>query len=54
MTRLQLRKYHRYDFRKDALISEGFDKNKTEFEIMDDREYLRVYDCGSMKFEMIL
>jgi hypothetical protein len=48
------KKYHRYDFRKDALISEGFDKNKTEFEIMDDREYLRVYDCGSMKFEMIL
>jgi hypothetical protein len=41
---------HRYKFRKDILISEGFDKNKTEHEIMSDRGYNKIYDCGNMVY----
>ena len=47
-------KQHRFKFRKDVLVKEGFDKNKTEFEIMNDRDYYRIYDSGNMKFEKIL
>lgn len=44
-------KYHRFNFRKDVLIKEGFDPKKTEFEIMNERKFIRVYDCGSSKWE---
>jgi hypothetical protein len=47
-----LHRYHRYNFRKDILIKEGFSKNKTEWEIMQERNYDRIWDCGSMKFEL--
>ena len=39
--------YHRYNFTKYKLIENGFDPNKTEKEIMDDRGFLRIWDCGS-------
>lgn len=42
---------HRYNYRKDKLVSEGYDKTKTESEIMSERGYLRIYDCGNLKFE---
>lgn len=45
------RKFHRFSFRKDVLVKEGFDPNKTEFEIMAERKFLRVYDCGNSKWE---
>lgn len=45
-------KYHRFNFRKDALVREGFDPEKTEFEIMNERKFIRVYDCGSSKWEL--
>jgi hypothetical protein len=41
---------HRYNFRKDILIKEGYNKNKTERSIMMDREIYRIYDCGNMKY----
>ena len=41
---------HRFKYRKDRLISEGFDQNKTEKEIMIERGYYRIYDCGNLKF----
>lgn len=41
---------HRFGFRKDVLVKEGFDPNKTEHEIMLDRGYYRIYDCGSKKY----
>lgn len=44
------RKY-RYNFRKDKLIREGFDSNKTEHEIMLERNIFRIYDSGSLKYE---
>ena len=46
----ELIRYHRYKFRKDILIKEGFDSNMTEYEIMTERKYCRVYDCGNLKF----
>lgn len=45
---------HRFNFRKDLLVKEGFNKNKTESEIMFERGFDRIWDCGSMKFELNL
>ena len=36
--------------KKDKLVKEGFDSLKTESEIMSERGYLRIYDCGKKKF----
>ena len=46
-------RFHRFSFRKDVLVKEGFSKKKTEWEIMQERGYDRIWDCGSMKFELI-
>lgn len=43
----------RFKYRKDILIKQGFDVNKTEHQIMIERKFLRIYDCGNMKFEWI-
>ena len=43
-------RYHRFNFRKDKLIREGFDSNKTEHEIMLERKIYRIYDSGNLKF----
>ena len=45
---------HRYKFRKDVLVSEGFDSNKTEKEIMTERGYNRIYDCGNLVYSISL
>ncbi len=47
-----MNRYHRFTFRKDVLIKEGYDKKMTEWEIMKLKEYDRIWDCGSLKFEM--
>ena len=44
------KRYHRYNFRKDKLIKEGFNPNKTEKEIMLERKIHRIYDCGNKKW----
>jgi hypothetical protein len=41
---------NRFNFRKDILVKQGFDKNKTEHQIMKERKYYRIYDCGNLKF----
>ena len=41
---------HRFNFRKDKLIREGFDENKTEIQIMNERGYYRIFDCGMQKW----
>jgi hypothetical protein len=41
---------HRFNYRKDKLIKEGFNKNKTEHEIMLERGLYRIYDSGSLKY----
>ena len=41
---------HRFLFRKDVLVKEGFDMTKTEHEIMTERKIPRIYDCGNIKY----
>jgi len=41
---------HRFGFRKDILVKEGFDVTKTEHEIMLEREIFRIYNAGNLKF----
>lgn len=41
---------HRFNFRKDVLVKEGFDPNKTEQQIMQERGIYRIYDCGNKKW----
>lgn len=43
---------NRYKYRKDVLVSQGFNPDKSEREIMQERGFLRIYDCGSYKFKL--
>jgi len=45
---------HRFNFRKDKLIKEGFDPNKTEHDIMIDRNIFRIYDSGNLKYKLFI
>lgn len=45
-----VKRHHRFSFRKDKLIKEGYDKNKTEKQIMIEKGYNIIYDCGSLKY----
>lgn len=42
----------RFKFRKDILVTEGFDSTKTERQIMKERGYNRIYDCGAIRYEL--
>lgn len=44
------KRYHRSGFMKHKLIKEGFDKNKTEEEIMFERGYSRIWGIGNNKW----
>jgi len=44
---------NRFGFRKDRLVKEGFDQKRTEIEIMHSRGYRRVYDTGSLLYEIL-
>ena len=46
----KLYRKHRFNFRKDKLIREGADPNKTEHEIMLEKGMFRIYDSGSLKY----
>jgi len=43
-------KKYRYNYRKDILVKQGFDSNKTEHEIMLERKIYRIYNSGNYKF----
>ena len=43
-------KYHRSNFTKHKLVDMGYDKNKTEDEIMHELGYYKLYDSGNIKF----
>ena len=46
-----LKRYHRYKFRKSELKNfDNYSIDKTEFQIMDEAGWLRIYDCGNYKF----
>ncbi len=47
-------RFNRFNFTKNKLINEGFDKNKTEHQIMLERGYNRIYNSGCLKYELIL
>lgn len=44
------KRLHRFNFRKSKLVLDGYDKNKTEFEIMNERGIYKIYDCGNIKW----
>jgi len=44
-------RYYRFNFRKSVLVKQGYDKNKTEKEIMFERKIYRIYDCGNVRWE---
>ena len=48
------KRVNRYNYRKDILVKEGFDSNKTEKEIMKERGIYRIYDCGTKLFKLVL
>ena len=43
-------RHHRFNYRKDLLVKQGYNINKTEHEIMIDRKIYRIYDSGNLKF----
>ena len=45
---------NRFKYRKGELVKQGFDPDKSEHEIMLERGIPRIYDCGTMAFEMKL
>ena len=47
-------RYHRYVFRKSELVKKGFDKNLSEFEIMNRLPYYRIFDSGQSKYVLKL
>ena len=47
------KKYNRFNFTKHKLVKMGFDKNKTENEIMHELGYYKVFDSGNIKFRYI-
>ena len=49
----EIKRYQRFNFRKDKLIKMGFSKSKTEYEITKELGYLRLWDCGNKKFVKI-
>ena len=42
---------HRFSYRKDKLIKEGYNEDWSEHKIMLNRNIYRIYDCGNMKWE---
>lgn len=46
------KRFHRYTYRKDVLVKKGFDKNKSGDLIMKELGYLKVWDCGNLKFRL--
>ena len=46
-------RFNRFNFRKDILVKQGFDKDKSEHEIMLERGIYRIYDCGCAVYKWI-
>lgn len=50
-----VKRIHRFNFRKQELSKKFphvFDKDKTEFEIMDAAGYCRIWDCGNIVYKL--
>lgn len=44
----------RFKYRKDVLVNLGYDSNKSEFEIMEERGIPKIYDCGNLLYKKSL
>jgi hypothetical protein len=42
---------HRFNYTKNKLVKSGYNKDKTEKEIMFNRGIYRIYDCGNVRWE---
>lgn len=42
---------NRFKYRKDVLVSEGYDESKSEHQIMLERGIYRIYDCGCLVYK---
>lgn len=50
-----LHRHHRFTFNKQSLLKEfNGDPSKTEWQLAQENGYDRIWDCGTMKFEMVL
>lgn len=45
------RRFSRSQFTKDKLIKTGGDPKKSEYQIMNERGYIRIWDTGNLKYE---
>lgn len=45
------KRHNRMKYQKHKLVAEGFDKNKSEHEIMLERKIFRIYDCGNILYK---
>lgn len=50
----QIKRYHRFNFTKKKTISLGGDPHKTEWENMVSLGYDRIWDCGHLKYELVV
>jgi hypothetical protein len=48
----KLKREHRFNYTKKHLVELGFDKNKTEWQIMQSIGYDRIWDCGNLKYQL--
>jgi hypothetical protein len=46
------RRLHRFNFTKGKLVESGADPKKTEWQIMQEMGYDRIWDCGHLKYEL--
>jgi len=44
---------HRFNFTKSSLVKSGGDPLKTEWQLMQEAGYDRIWDCGHLRYEMI-
>lgn len=47
-------KSHRYNWKKSKLVKLGYDVNKTEYEIMTELGFYRIYNAGNKKWVLNL
>ena len=50
----KLKREYRFKYTKKKLVKMGNDPNKTEWEIMQELGYDRIWDCGHLKYELII
>ncbi len=49
-----IKREYRFKYRKQILVKMGFDKNKSESEIMKELKYYKIYDSGQLKFSYLM